>query len=142
MARPKTSAVRECCSGWRKRFNPTPSSRLTSCCPRKLQDCPPPKSPAMAKLFEPWSLTNPLWARLLRRGSCGTSSPPGHSSGQDNHPRQPTTLFSRAIGEAARLTCRTSRKPNKEGNGNVRITGVNSSRQVDAFLHGLRQFEN
>ena len=46
-------------------------------------------------------------------------------------------LVSRAIGEAARLACRTSRKPNKEGNGNVRITGVNSSRQVDAFLHGF-----
>jgi CheY-like chemotaxis protein len=33
----KTSAVRKCCSGRRKRFNPTPSSRLTSCCPPKLQ---------------------------------------------------------------------------------------------------------
>ena len=59
-----------------------------------------------------------LAARILRY-----QFPPGHSSAQDNHPGQRTTLFS-AIGEAARLPCRPKCKPNKEGNSSVRFTGV------------------
>jgi hypothetical protein len=125
----------------RKRFNSTPSSRLTSCCPRKLQDCPPPRSSAMAKWFEPWSSSNPLWARLL--GAIPVP-PPGHSSGQDNHPRQPTTLFSQLSERPPDCLAVLSVNPTKKVTAACASPArdTNSSRQVDAFLHGLRQFEN
>ena len=65
--------------------------------------------------------------------ACDTSSP-GHSSGQDNHPRQPTTLFSELSERPPDYLAILSVNPTKKVTAACASPGcdTNSSRQVDA----------